>query len=291
MSERWQALVAEFRVDLERRGRSPKTQLAYALGVRDWLGWLAQTQPGLPPGEVTSRLLEAYLAYLVSRPRRPSGPPSRRQAEPGPLTAATRNQQLTALRAFFRFLRRRGEVAVDPSRELEYTRTPPRLPPAVPSVAEVHRLLMNIDLSTPLGWRTRAALELLYATGVRRSELLGLTLPDLDLREESVRVRGKGNRERLLPVGTEAVRVLRVYLESMRGQLPTPDEPWLFLSPRAGPMSAREFLETIREAARRARIQKKLGFHSFRHACASHLLAGRADIRHIQALLGHYVAS
>jgi integrase/recombinase XerD len=159
--------------------------------------------------------------------------------------------------------------------------------PAVLSRTEIDRLLDVVD-AAPLGLRDRAFLELLYATGVRVSELIGLALQDVDARAGFVAVRGKGDKERVVPVGRRALAALAAYVSDERPRLQRGrGRRFLFLNWRGGPLSRMGAWKIIRKHARRAGIAKPIGPHTFRHTFATHLLEGGADLRAVQEMLGH----
>jgi integrase/recombinase XerD len=164
-----------------------------------------------------------------------------------------------------------------------------RLPKSIFTIEEVALLLEAIPKNTAVGLRDWASVELLYGTGVRRVELLGLGLEDLRLAEEFMHVLGKGNKERVLPLGQAARIALERYLWEGRPQLVQGHHhrKLLVSHKHGGPVSEKELLTSIRQHAQRAKIRPILGFHQFRHTCATHMLRGGADLRAIQTLLGH----
>ncbi len=176
----------------------------------------------------------------------------------------------------------------NPSAELEAARQVRTLPKSVFTVEEMASLLIAVPKNSADGLRDWAALELLYAAGLRRFELLALTLADLRLGEEMVHVLGKGRKERVLPIGWGARTALEQYLAEGRPRLQQGQHPELFLSRHhGGPLGDKELLLAIRQHAQNAKIRSVEGFHQFRHTCATHLLRGGADLRCIQTLLGH----
>ncbi|MBI3928986.1 MAG: tyrosine-type recombinase/integrase [Armatimonadetes bacterium] len=276
--------VEELLLALRHRGYAERTLRTYGSDLRDWLGWVADREDLQNIADLTRPVLSAYQQHLFARaPRRSSR--ARR------LSASTQQHHLAALRALFRFLVREGVALVNPALELDMPRTPRRLPRIVLTEKEVLRMLMAVDLSTALGWRNRAGLELLYGTGIRRSEFLGARLTDLELQGGWLRVLGKGDRERVVPLGREARRALVVYLEKARPELAPTGVDELFVSRRGGPLGGREFDGVLTRCARQAGLKKPVSFHTLRHTCATHLLRGRADIRYIQTLLGGTPAS
>lgn len=204
-----------------------------------------------------------------------------------PLGHVTQRNRIVCLKTFFRFLAKSGALIADPTAELELPRVRDQLPPNVLTKREVARLLAQPDSATAAGLRDRAILELLYSTGIRVSELAGLALEDLDLRTGELRVLGKGNKERLVPIGEVACDCLRLYLERSRPNLAPAEQRALFVTPRGRRFLATNLTAVVREYGRRAGIPKRVTPHTLRHTCATHLLQGKADIRQIQRILGH----
>ena len=204
-----------------------------------------------------------------------------------PLGHVTQRNRIVCLKTFFRFLAKNGGLITDPTADLELPRVRDQLPPNVLTKREIARLLAQPNGGTPWGIRDRAILELLYSTGIRVSELAGLTIEDLDLRSGELRVLGKGNKERLVPVGEVACDSLRLYLERSRPYLAAPQERTLFVTVRGRRFQASNLIAVVREYGRRAGIPKRVTPHALRHTCATHLLQGKADIRQIQRILGH----
>jgi len=201
--------------------------------------------------------------------------------------ASTANRRLAVLRRFYRWAIRERRVAHDPTLRLKSATRPPRFPKSL-SEEQVEALLRAPETETTLGLRDRAMLELLYATGLRVSELVGLTLPQLSLQEGLVRVFGKGGKERIVPLGAEARNSLERYLKESRGVLlgqRVADA--LFVTQRASAMTRQMFWLLIKRYAAVAAIDAPLSPHGLRHAFATHLLNHGADLRVVQLLLGH----
>lgn len=203
------------------------------------------------------------------------------------LKARSVARHLVTLRRFFRFLVREGVLSRDVAREVDSPEIGASLPKCL-SANEVDALLARPDLSTPAGLRDKAMLELLYATGMRVSELVGVRTSDLDGNLGIIRCMGKGRKERLIPVGRDALRAVEAYRRSGRGQfLKRGDTPYLFLNHRGAALSRVGFWKIIRRYGREASILSPLTPHTVRHSFATHLLERGADLRSIQLMLGH----
>ncbi len=251
------------------RGLAPLTLAAYAQDLQDFRQY--GEDRGLSTWEaVDLPLLQSYLTALEARG----------------LSPRSRARRLSALRQFFRFLQREEKLAQNPLELLDSPRLPQRLPQVL-GETEVAALLAAPDPSTPLGQRDDALLELLYATGLRVSELVGLTLKQVDLRRGVVRPLGKGNKERLVPMVPRAVDKLKLYLAQGRPALLRGREsPYLFVNRRGGRLSRQGFWKVLKHYARLAGV-RDLSPHTLRHSFATHLLSRGANLRVLQLLLGH----
>jgi integrase/recombinase XerD len=255
---------------LSERALAPRSVDAYRRDLTDFAAAMAR-RGVTAPERVARTAITAYLLVLRRAGR----------------SAATVKRRTAAIRAFYHFLLREGQADRDPTMDLAAPKLPQRLPHVL-TVDDVDRLLAAPDAATADGARDRALLELLYASGLRVSEAVGLQLGDVDLVAELVRTVGKGNRERLVPVGTQAVRALRAYLGSARprlvGRRPTQA---LFVNRRGGALSRQWCWKLVRRYARRAGIARPLTPHVLRHSFATHLLERGADLRAVQEMLGH----
>jgi integrase/recombinase XerD len=251
-------------------GLSRNSLDSYRRDLRLFAEWLEQSRH--------KSLLEAgqsdLLAYLAKR----------FQARIKPRSAA---RLLSSLKRFYRYLQREGRIAVDPSLEIEA----PKLPRGLPGVLtedDVQSLILAPDVQTALGLRDRAMLETLYASGLRVSELVSLTLSQLNQDAGVLRVLGKGAKERLVPVGEEALDWIRRYLAQARSELLAGRAcSALFVTSRAQAMTRQAFWGLIKRYAVAAGIHKHVSPHTLRHAFATHLLNHGADLRVVQMLLGH----
>jgi integrase/recombinase XerD len=204
-----------------------------------------------------------------------------------PLSPASAARAMSAVRGLHRFAAREGQVAQDVSRDVKPPAPPKRLPKAL-DVDAVERLLA-VPGDDPLGLRDRALLEVLYGTGARISEAVGLDIDDIDTHARSVLLRGKGGKQRLVPIGRPAVTALDAYLVRGRPDLGRRGKgtPAIFLNARGGRLSRQSAWQVLQDAAERAGITAAVSPHTLRHSFATHLLDGGADVRVVQELLGH----
>jgi integrase/recombinase XerD len=206
-----------------------------------------------------------------------------------PLAASSAARTVVAVRGFHRFLVLEGDTATDPAREVAPPSPPSRLPKAI-SVGDVEQILQAASLGdTSLSLRDRALLEVLYGSGARVSEAVGLDLDDVDLESASARLVGKGDRQRVVPIGRYAVRALEAYLVRGRPALARRGRgtPALFLNQRGARLGRQSAWAVLQDCARRAGVQAHVSPHTLRHSFATHLLDGGADVRVVQELLGH----
>lgn len=249
-------------------GASPLTVSAYRRDLRRLARFLVSRRRTLEttrPADLTAHLATLHAAGL------------------GPRSLA---RHIAAIRGLYRFARAAGRLAADPAALLESPRPPRRLPRAL-SRADAAALVESVAGETPRALRDRALLELLYGSGLRASEIVGLRPGDLDLHGQFLICRGKGSRQRLVPVGARARQALEAYLERGRRSLvPGSDPGTVFVNHRGGPLSRQGLWAMIRGHARRLGLGRAFP-HALRHSFASHLLEGGADLRSVQALLGH----
>lgn len=250
-------------------GLSANTLAAYRGDLRSYSAWLAGAgQDLLAAGS------EQLLAYLATRVR-------------GGTEARTTSRILSSLRRFYRYQVREGGIEADPTADVERPRLSRPLPHAL-TEAEVEALVAAPDVGDPIEHRDRTMLELLYATGLRVSELVGLPMEAVNSRQGLVRLTGKGGKERLVPMGEEASAWLTEYLTATRpALLGSRRTGALFVTRRGAAMSRQAFWYRIREHARRAGIRRDISPHTLRHSFATHLINHGADLRVVQLLLGH----
>jgi len=204
-----------------------------------------------------------------------------------PVAAATLQRKAACLRSFYRHLRREGAIHHDPTADLRAPRKSQRLPQVL-SRGEVARLLGAPRGTDPAALRDRALLELMYACGLRASEAIALEVGDIDLETGVLRARGKGSKERIVPIGREAVLATRAYLDRGRpGLVGLRDEPRLILNRRGGGLTRQGLYKIVQRYARAAGLEGRMSPHTLRHTFATHLLAGGCDLRSLQEMLGH----
>jgi integrase/recombinase XerD len=250
------------------QGASPHTLAAYRRDLGDFAAFLGRRRDVL---SVTPDDVVAYLAALRARGLRSS-------------SAARR---LSALRGLYRHLVREGELARDPTELIERPRLSRPLPKTL-SRDNASALVEGPDVTSVRGVRDRALLEVLYATGMRASECLGLRLEDVNLTAGYVICTGKGRKQRLVPLGAEAATWIRTYLERARPHdTRRHDGGRLFVNPRGRALSRQSLWAIVRAAAARAGVTRAVSPHTLRHSFASHLLEGGADLRAVQTMLGH----
>lgn len=244
------------------------TVSSYAADLQDLSAFLEEK--GITALEATGSDLEGYSTHC---------------REKG-LKGTSISRRLSTIRQFYRFLIEEEAMASDPTRDLASPKRGLYLPEVL-SAEEVARLIESPDIRTPLGLRDKAMLEVLYATGLRVSELIGLKLHHLNLHVGYLICRGKGDKERLVPMGESAKRWVNEYMKSTRPLLVKKPTDILFCSRRGGAMTRQNFWYAIRRYASDAGILKSISPHMLRHSFATHLLGGGADLRSVQMMLGH----
>lgn len=246
------------------------TLSAYAGDLAELSGWLSRQ--GLSEiSQVQRQHLGEYMGYLLDSGRS--------------MRSAARHR--VAFRQLFRFLVVEGLLTHNPSLLVEAPR-PSLTLPGVLSEAQVERLLAAPTASSPIGQRDRAMLETLYSTGLRVSELVNLRIHQVHSSYGYLLVRGKGNKERIVPLGDRAAQLIHEYMRGARTELdPAGEEGWLFLSPRGGPLTRGAFWYRVKQYARLADMPVNVSPHKLRHSFATHLLNHGADLRAVQLMLGH----
>ena len=257
------------------RNVSPNTVIAYRDDLESFTRFLCEdyftmTRDQLELARVDHLAVRSYLAHL-----------SRRK-----LARASAARHLSALRTFFKWLVREGVMEANPARSVSTPKREQHLP-TVMQTSDVALLLEQPDTSVTLGIRDAAWMELMYASGLRISEVVGVDLDDLELRSKLVKVHGKGSKERIVPFGSKAEAALRAYL-AVRGELAhDPEEQALFVNHRGARITTRSVHRLFDGYLRKASLRAGISPHTMRHSFATHLLNAGADLRAIQELLGH----
>lgn len=258
----------------DRRGYSLNTLRNYRADLMDMALFLRQKGFDDPaPQDIGLETIREYLASLFGR-----------------LKASSISRRLSAVRAFFDFLEQSGELEQNPAAELRAPKRGKPIPAFLP-VDDMFRLLEGGKGEDPLGLRDRAILEVLYSCGLRVSELVGLNLSSLSMEERVVRVIGKGNKERIVPIGRKALSALKCYLEARQGlsgpQMDEGEGAPLFVNARGTRLSARSVGRIVKRYTLQQGLSPEISPHAFRHTFATHLLDGGADLRAVQEMLGH----
>lgn len=267
-SRRWAEISRRYRtyIKLEKR-LSANTVESYMRDLEQFAHFVLRMWD-VPPRKVESQMIERYMAWLYDR-----GCEKSSQA-----------RALSGLKSFFNYLLLTDAIESSPLEFIEMPKFSRRLPDVL-STAEIDRILAAIDRTTPKGVRDDAMLELLYSCGLRVSELISLRLCDLFFGEGYIRVIGKGDKQRLVPVSATAREKIYAYLDCRKGG--SSSEETLFLNNRGGRLSRVMIFTIIKQAVLRAGIDKQVSPHTFRHSFATHLLEGGASIRQVQEMLGH----
>ncbi len=260
------------------KGLAPRTVEIRDRMLHRFIYWCSERDLDQPQ-DITRPILERYRRHLFHR----------RKANGEPLSFATQQQRLVPIRAFFKWLARENFILSNPASEMELPRVHRRLPRHILTAEEVERILAQTALHAEFGVRDRAIIETLYSTGIRRSELVHLNLYDVDVRNGTLMVReGKGKKDRMVPLGARAGHWISKYTEEVRPSLIIePDEGWLFLHEFGEPFRKNRLSDLVKKYIEKAGVEKPGACHIFRHTMATLMLDNGADIRHIQAILGH----
>jgi integrase/recombinase XerD len=280
------SLIDAYLASAEAQGYAASTLASRRLHLTQFLEW-CDARGLLAPDELTPGVLERYRLWLYHL----------RQSDGAALSWATQSNKLTAVRMLLAWAARSKRITVNPAAELEMPRLPKRLPRAVLSVSEMERVLAQPDLATALGVRDRAILEVLYSTGIRRMELVGLDCTDVDAERGTLFVReGKGKKDRLVPIGERAVRWTLRYLDHVRPTLVeraarrsvrNRSTKALFLTARGTRLKPTKLTDRLHHYLVTAGIEKPGSVHIFRHTMATLMHDAGADIRDLQEILGH----
>jgi len=269
----WQSYIKHFKNYLRlERSFSDNSVQAYIRDTEKLAEYLELAAINLSPVDIKEEHLLAFLKYL---------------SELG-LSAHTQARMLSGIKAFYKYLILENEISEDPTELIEAPRLPRKLPDVL-SYEEIERILLAIDHSTPEGTRNRAIIEVLYSSGLRVSELVGLQLTFCYFDIGFIRILGKGDKVRLVPIGKEAIKYTQLYLDHVRTEIEVKkeSEDIVFLNRRGGQLSRVMVFLIIKDAAEKAGIPKNVSPHTFRHSFATHLIEGGASLRAVQEMLGH----
>ena len=271
----WQDATNQFLMYLRlERGLSVHTQKAYLQDIKLFLNHLYTEQKEYPPQspeEVLPEHIESFLSFVAN-----SG-----------LSAKTQARALSGLNAFYRFLLMEKRITTNPCTRVHTPKTGKSLP-VVLSVEEVESLLQSVDLSKPEGHRNKAILEVLYGCGLRVSELTALKYSQIFSKQGFLRITGKGNKQRLVPIGSYALKALDQYAHWRNTLAIRPaHEDFVFLNRYGRPITRNMVFLIVKELAQKAGIKKSVSPHTFRHSFATHLIENGADLRVVQEMLGH----
>jgi integrase/recombinase XerD len=272
-SKRFEGLLLDFLAYLEfERGLSRNTLEAYRTDLLQFGRFLDARH--ISAAEASAADVSDFLTHLAGGNGKSASP-------------ATIHRKAACLRSFYRHLRREGVRDSDPTASLSAPRRGRKLPQVL-TRAEIERLLSQPKGGEPSALRDRALLELMYACGLRASEAIGLEVADVDLEDGVLRARGKGSKERVVPIGQTALAAVRVYLQRGRPELvKTRPESRLFVNFRGGQLTRQGLYKIVRRHAQSAGLADRMSPHTLRHTFATHLLAGGCDLRSVQEMLGH----
>ncbi|MBD8528203.1 site-specific tyrosine recombinase XerC [Pseudomarimonas arenosa] len=273
----WPTLLRQFLDASAAKGMSPLTITTRERGLRRFIAWCEERE--LAPEQITLPLLERYQRHLHHA----------RKRDGSPLSLAFQQQLLLPLNALFRWLVRSGQLAANPAADLELPRLPKRLPRHWLSVEEIEQLLRHVAIYGEVGIRDRAIIETLYSTGLRRGELLAMKLDAVNHAAGIVRViEGKGRKDRVVPIGERALAWLLKYRDEVRPLwVIPPDDRRLWLRPDGKPLRPSQLTERMKTLLAEAGIDTPGACHILRHSMATHMLDRGADVRYLQAMLGH----
>ena len=269
----WQSYIKHFKNYLRlERSFSDNSVQAYVRDVEKLAEYFELAEINVVPANVTEDHLLGFLKYV---------------SELG-LAAHSQARMLSGIKAFYKYLLLENEIKDDPTELIDAPRLPRKLPDVL-SYEEIEQILANIDHSTPEGTRNRAIIEVLYSSGLRVSELINLQLTNCYFDIGFIRVLGKGNKVRLVPIGQEAIKYIEIYLEHVRNGMAVhkESEDVLFLNRRGKQLTRVMIFLIIKEGAEKAGINKNVSPHTFRHSFATHLIEGGASLRAVQEMLGH----
>lgn len=269
----WDIYIQEYENYLKlERSLSPNSVEAYVRDVSKLKQFLELSGSEITPVQISMVELQNFIEYIN---------------ELG-MSAFSQARIISGIKSFYKFLLYEGELDADPTELLEAPKLGRKLPDTL-SVDEIDQILSAIDHSTPEGMRNRAMLETLYSSGLRVSELIGLKMSNVHADVGFLRIFGKGSKERLVPIGREALKYIRIYMDEVRVHLDIKygHESFLFLNRNGRQLSRQMIFLVIKNLVEKAGIRKTISPHTFRHSFATHLIEGGADLRAVQEMLGH----
>lgn len=273
MSNNWSGFYIRFKQYLQlERSLSKNSIEAYADDLKKLQNYSELFLGGQTPDKFTFKQLQNFIEWIATMG----------------FSASTQGRVVSGIKTFYKFLLLENDIKQSPAELLETPKIPRKLPVFL-TIEEIDKMLGGIDRSTPEGERNYSMLETLYSCGLRVSELTGLRITDLHLNENYIKVVGKGNKERLIPIGKNAVKLIKSYISSTRSQVQPKkgSEDILYLNRRGAMLTRVMVFYIIKDLAKKAGIKKILSPHSFRHSFATHLVEGGADLRAVQEMLGH----
>lgn len=269
----WKSSIKGFKAYLKlERSLSANSIDAYMRDINKLYEFMELEHPGISPLKVDLAILDGFVTWLFERE----------------LNDRSQARILSGVRAYYRYLLMEDMMDHDPTELLEGPKIKRKLPDTL-SYEEIMRMIDAIDLSAPEGARNKAMLETLYSCGLRVSELINLRLSRLHFENEYVRITGKGDKERLIPIGHDAIKYISIYINEVRRQqsINKDSEDHVFLNQRGGKISRMSVFNIIKDLAKKAGIHKSISPHTFRHSFATHMVEGGANLRAVQQMLGH----
>ncbi len=273
MSNNWGGFYIRFKQYLQlERSLSKNSIEAYADDLKKLQNYSDLFLDGQTPDKFSFKQLQNFIEWIATLG----------------FSASTQGRVVSGIKTFYKFLLLENDIKQSPAELLETPKIPRKLPVFL-TIEEIDKMLAGIDRSTPEGERNYSMLETLYSCGLRVSELTALRITDLHLNENYIKVVGKGNKERLIPIGRNAVKLIKSYISSTRSQIQPKkgSEDILYLNRRGAMLTRVMVFYIIKDLAKKAGIKKILSPHSFRHSFATHLVEGGADLRAVQEMLGH----
>jgi integrase/recombinase XerD len=269
----WEAYKKGFKAYLQlEKSLSENSVDAYLHDIEKFIQFLSENKMELKPSEIETDHLNAFIKWINDLG----------------MTAASQARIISGIKSFYIFCLQEQISATDPTILLEAPKLAKHLPDTL-SYSEIERMISMIDLSTPEGVRNKAIVETLYSCGLRVSELVNFRLSCLYFDVGYVRITGKGDKERLVPIGSSAIKFIKIYLDTVRIHMPVipGNEDFVFLNRRGTQLSRVMIFMLIKELAKKAAIKKNISPHTLRHSFATHLVEGGADLRAVQQMLGH----